>query len=147
MTGMQPDARIPGVGRWPRVRKRCEVARLSHERRRTLSRGLVGLPLHLAGLEALFAFGKGVFDLFPVTEGLESLSRDLAVVDEDVLAVGAVDEAEALLRVEPLDLSTLLRVHSDVLSSSVRDAGLRGERVWIPETVVRRQRRSRMIQM
>src|SRR6202012_630877 len=63
----------------------------------------VGRPADGAGEEALGGLFLLVFDVFAVFERAEPAAFDAAEMDEDILALGAEDEAETLLRIEPLD--------------------------------------------
>src|SRR5215208_125247 len=59
---------------------------------------------HVCGLGALVALLRLELDLRALIEGLEARAFDRAEMDEEVLAsLVRRDEAEALVRVEPLD--------------------------------------------
>src|SRR5215831_18029055 len=58
---------------------------------------------HVLGLPALAAPAEGVLDALALDEDAAALHLDARVVDEHV-ALGAADEAVALLVVEPLDV-------------------------------------------
>jgi hypothetical protein len=67
-----------------------------------------------AGLRALGALGDLELHLLVLLEATEAVAVDLGVVHEDVWAVRACDEAEALLGVEPFHSSLC---HQDALKT------------------------------
>src|SRR5436190_23692735 len=76
------------------------------ERAVSVRHGVGGEPLYLGRLGPLGTFLGFVFDALSVLEGSKTLSFDDGMMHEDVLAAALRrDETEALLIVEPLDLT------------------------------------------
>src|SRR5208283_4077322 len=88
----------------------CHGSLLSRRRRAGDGRGGRRMPrrprsdhLHVAGLFALAARRDVELDLLALLEGAKARALDVRVVDEDVVAVGAGQEAVPLFGVEELD--------------------------------------------
>src|SRR3546814_5736295 len=69
--------------------------------------------LYRIGLQALLALHDGEADLLAFRQALEALGPDRTEMDEDILAILAADESEALGIVEPLHGSGFTLYHLD----------------------------------
>src|SRR5439155_1597812 len=93
---------------WRRVKPR-RSGRLDGRSRRgpggLMLQVLLLQPFHVLGEQTFFPLHLLVVDGFPVLEGSEPVAFDAGEVDEHVLPFGVDDKPEALLGIEPLDVS------------------------------------------
>ena len=86
---------------------------------------------HILCLQSLRALRDGEFHLLPIFESTISIAMDGAVMNEDVIALSALDKTIPFCVVEPLDFSFfLLRHFSDLLAEPFQTANGYGNRRW-----------------